>query len=192
MGLAITKSIADLMGGTIEVLTSPGSGTELIIRVKLRLCEEREVKKAAPACEAAPVDFTGKRLLLVEDNLVNREIATMILEQLGFTVETAENGQIALDMVAASAPGRFDGILMDIQMPVMDGYTATKRIRALDDPALANIPIMAMTANAFQEDVDAAKAAGMQAHIAKPVDAAVLQDTLRRVLAASAAPDKGA
>ena len=106
----------------------------------------------------------------------------MILEQKGFTVETAENGQIALDKVKASAPGAYDVILMDIQMPVMDGYTATKAIRALDDPAKANIPILAMTANAFHEDVQAALNAGMQAHIAKPIDVDVLMDELKKVL----------
>ena len=106
----------------------------------------------------------------------------MILEQLGFTVETAENGQIAVDMVSASEPGYYDGILMDIQMPVMDGYTAARTIRSLKDTELAQIPILAMTANAFQEDIDAAKAAGMQAHIAKPVDVAALTKELARVL----------
>jgi CheY-like chemotaxis protein len=128
------------------------------------------------------VDFTGKRLLLVEDNAINMEIAVMILEQHGFVVETAENGKEALDAVAASQPGYFDAVLMDIQMPVMDGYAATRAIRALDDERLANIPILAMTANAFKEDELAAKEAGMQAHIAKPVDVNVLLRALSDVL----------
>ncbi|MGX8719413.1 MAG: response regulator, partial [Desulfovibrio sp.] len=96
--------------------------------------------------------------------------------------ETAENGRAAVDMVSASQPGWYDAILMDIQMPVMDGYEATRAIRALDDRELAGIPILAMTANAFQEDVQAARDAGMQAHIAKPVDVDVLMKELRAVL----------
>ena len=190
LGLAITKSLVDLMGGTIDVMTSPGSGTELIIRLKLRLAEESELGSAAgvssapesPAQAADEIDFSQKRLLLVEDNMINLEIARMILTQQGFTVETAENGRIAVDKVAASEPGYYDAILMDIQMPVMDGYAATRAIRSLDNKALSGIPILAMTANAFEEDVQAAGDAGMQAHIAKPVDVNVLMGALRSVL----------
>ena len=124
----------------------------------------------------------GKRLLLVEDNAVNMQIAQLILKRAGFTVETAENGQLAVDMVSASEPGYYDAILMDIQMPVMDGYEATRAIRALDKRELAEIPIIALSANAFREDVEAAKAAGMAAHIEKPVDVRKMLATLRSVL----------
>jgi CheY-like chemotaxis protein len=185
LGLAITRNIVDLMGGTIEVLTSPGSGTAMIIRLKLKLAEaaDLEVKESVPAGEEeTPVDFSQKRLLLVEDNAINREIAQMILTQQGFTVETAENGREAVDLVAASKPGYFDAVLMDIQMPVMDGYAATRAIRALENRELAQIPILAMTANAFKEDVRAAEEAGMQGHIAKPIDMNVLTEALTRVL----------
>jgi len=188
LGLSITKRIVDLMGGTIEVLTSPGNGTELVIRVRLKLAEAADLPREENAADEpapdgdGPVDFNGRRLLLVEDNQINMEIASMILTQMGFEVETAENGRIAVDKVAASEPGTYDLVLMDIQMPVMDGYTATRTIRALDDPALAGVPIVAMTANAFAEDVQAAMDAGMQAHIAKPVDIAVLHRTLEEVL----------
>ncbi len=187
LGLSITKSIVDLMGGTIEVLTAPGSGTQIIIRLRFRLAEAKDVPdgeeaSADRASEEAGIDFSAKRLLLVEDNLVNLEIARMILEQAGFTVETAENGQVAVEMVAASQPGCYDAVLMDIQMPVMDGYEATRAIRALEDRSLAAVPILAMTANAFREDVLAAKEAGMQAHIAKPIDVGVLMKTLTTVL----------
>ena len=185
LGLSITRSIVDLMGGTIEVLTSPGSGTEIIIRLKFRLATEEEYSAMeTPALEEtdAGEDFSGKRVLLVEDNMINMEIANMILEQMGFQVEQAENGKIAVEMVSASAPGYYDAVLMDIQMPVMDGYEATRAIRALEDPSLSSIPILAMTANAFQEDVQAAKEAGMQAHIAKPVDVGILRHELSEVL----------
>ena len=185
LGLAITKSIVDLMGGTIEVLTSPGSGTQIIIRVKFKLADEADLL-AFDASDAADsdeeIDFASKRLLLVEDNAINMEIANMILSQQGFMVETAENGQVAVDMVSASQPGYYDAVLMDIQMPIMDGYAATRAIRALDDEALANVPIIAMTANAFQEDVQAALDAGMQAHVAKPIDVDVLLKELKAVL----------
>ncbi len=185
LGLAITKSIVDLMGGTIEVFTSPGNGTEIIIHIKFRLASEKDMKKETDlenASDEVKVDFTGKHLLLVEDNAVNLEIAQMLLEQMGFSVETADNGKKAVEMVAASTPGHYDIILMDIQMPVMDGYTATREIRALENRKLAGIPILAMTANTFPEDVKAAKAAGMQAHIAKPIDVGVLKKELALVL----------
>lgn len=185
LGLAITKSLVDLMGGTIEVSTSPGNGTRIIIRMKLKLADETELPtpESISAQDSEPDDvFADKRLLLVEDNVINMEIANMILTQKGFMVETAENGEVAVGMVSSSQPGYYDAILMDIQMPVMDGYTAARAIRSLDDEQLATIPIIAMTANAFQEDVDAALDAGMQAHVAKPVDVDVLMRELRAVL----------
>ena len=190
LGMSITKGIVDLMGGTIEVITSPGSGTAIVIRLKLKIAEEKDMVKdqREPADgteetqEDSAMDFTGRRLLLVEDNMINMEIANMILSDAGFTVETAENGRIAVDKVASSEPGYYDAVLMDIQMPVMDGYEATRAIRALDNKALAGIPILAMTANAFKEDELAALEAGMQAHIAKPVDVNQLMKTLASVL----------
>ncbi|MBQ9367537.1 MAG: response regulator [Victivallales bacterium] len=185
LGLSITKSIVDLMGGTIEVFTSPGNGTEIIIHVKFRIASEADMKEEADLTGSSTeeqVEFTGKRLLLVEDNAVNLEIAQMILEQMGFSVETAENGKVAVEKVASSEPGYYDIILMDIQMPVMDGYTATREIRSLADRRLASIPILAMTANTFPEDVKAAKNAGMQAHIAKPVVVDILRKELSTVL----------
>ena len=184
LGLSITKSIVDLMGGTIEALTAPGCGTEMIIRLKFRLAEPDDITEAAPQPSAPEetVDFSGKRLLLVEDNLINMEIANMILEQLGFIVETAENGQVAVEKISSSQPGTYDLILMDIQMPVMDGYSATRAIRMLDNRELAGIPIIAMTANAFAEDVLAAEKAGMDGHIAKPIDIPVMKKTITDVL----------
>ncbi|MBQ6389103.1 MAG: amino acid permease [Mogibacterium sp.] len=185
LGLAITKSIVDLMGGTIDVFTSPGSGTEIVLRFKFRTASEEDIQietAAGGTDDGDDIDFAGMRLLLVEDNAINMEIAKMILEQMGFVVETAENGRIAVDMVTASQAGYYDAILMDIQMPVMDGYAAAREIRSLADEELATIPILAMTANAFKEDVQDAEDAGMQAHIAKPIDIGTLSETLRSVL----------
>ena len=179
LGMSITKSIVDLMGGTIEVMTAPGSGTEIIIRLKLKLADEADVQVADGAAKGEQtVDFSDKILLLVEDNPVNLEIAQMILEQAGFTVETAENGRIAVDMVANAEPGHYDAILMDIQMPVMDGYEATRAIRALDRPDAKEIPIIALTANAFDEDVQRSLQAGLNAHLSKPVEPENLYETL--------------
>ena len=132
--------------------------------------------------EGDEISFEGKRALLVEDNMINMEIAQMLLEQSGFLIETAENGKIALEMTAASEPGYYDVILMDIQMPVMDGYMAAQAIRSLSDPGLAGIPIIAMTANAFQEDIKRAEEAGMNVHIAKPLDIPSMKATLQQVL----------
>lgn len=184
LGLAITKGIIDLMGGIIEVITSPDNGTEIIIRIKLQFAGQGDVpdEESESPNEKKVIDFTGRRALLVEDNEANREIAIMILAQAGFDMETAEDGQIAVSKVASSDPGYYDIILMDIQMPVMDDYEATKEIRALDNKALADIPIVAMTANAFKEDEQAAAAVGMQGHIAKPLDNEKMLKTLSGVL----------
>ena len=186
LGLSITKSIVDRMGGTIEVLTAPGSGTQIILRLIFRLAEERDVPLPGDAVDLGEtIAFSRKRVLLVEDNQINMEIACMILEQMGFAVESAENGQIAVDKVSSCEAGYYDLIIMDIQMPVMDGYAAARAIRAMDDPAHARIPIVAMTANAFAEDVQAAMDAGMQAHITKPVDITILTRTLSQVFSST-------
>lgn len=130
---------------------------------------------------AETADFTGKRVLLVEDNELNREIANEILSQAGFKVETAEDGSIAVEMVEKSEPGYYDLILMDIQMPIMNGYEATRAIRSLGNKELASVVIIAMTANAFEEDKKAALDAGMNDHIAKPIDVEVLFEVLGKV-----------
>ena len=192
LGMSITKSIIDMMGGEITVKTAQGKGTEFTIKLELRLQEEtngvnteseyEEKTEDTEDTAGMPEAFKGMRLLLAEDIEINREIAGMLLANLGFTIDFAENGQEAVDKVAASVPGYYKGVLMDIQMPVMDGYEASRAIRALDDKELAGIPIIAMTANAFSEDVKNAMDAGMNAHVAKPIDMKVLKGVLQEVL----------
>ena len=181
LGMAITKSIVDEMGGRIDIVTEQGKGSEFILSLSFPIAQDPGGHEDR---EAPGSGFSGTRLLLVEDNEINMEIAQLLLLQAGFLVETALNGQQAVDMVSASAPGTYDAVLMDIQMPVMDGYAASRAIRALDRPDLTDLPIIAMTANAFQEDIQAAESAGMDAHIAKPLDIPVMMDTLQRVLSA--------
>ena len=140
---------------------------------------------AEPDCRPVQLNaeaFKGKKILLVEDNELNREIALEILREYGFQVDTAENGAVAVEKVRTSAPGRYDLVLMDVQMPVMDGYTATRQIRALEDPALAGIPILAMTANAFDEDRRNALASGMNGFLSKPIIVGDLVQELRKIL----------
>ena len=179
LGLAITKNIVDMMDGNITVSTQKGKGTEFIVTVDFPLAQLEEESRFG---EGDDISFEGKRALLVEDNMINMEIAQILLEQAGFLIETAENGEIAVDMTAESEPGYYDVILMDIQMPVMDGYTATQAIRKLENPELAGIPIIAMTANAFQEDIKKAEEIGMNGHIAKPLDIPNMKATLHQVL----------
>ena len=127
-------------------------------------------------------DFKGKHILLVEDNELNREIAESILNDYGLEVDTAENGTIAVEKVSTAAPGQYDLILMDVQMPIMDGYTATRRIRELENPALAGIPILAMTANAFDEDRRKALESGMNGFLSKPIVIADLVQEMSKIL----------
>ncbi len=181
LGMAITKSIVDLMGGTINVVTAPDEGTEFVIRLRFALARGGGGSEEGEAEEQAP-DFSAMRLLLVDDNEINREIAVLLLEEAGFTVDTAENGRQAVDAVTAAPAGTYNAVLMDIQMPEMNGYEATRAIRALPDAAKAGIPVVAMTANAFSEDVRSAKDAGMDAHIAKPIDVPKMLSTLGWVL----------
>ena len=182
LGMAITKSLVDLMHGTIDVETAPGKGTEFIVDLTFRYGTETNTGESERSEKKRNVDFNGMNLLLVDDVEINREIAAKILRKLGFTVETAVNGRDAVDKVAASEPGYLDAVLMDIQMPVMDGYAAAGEIRKLDDQLLAEIPIIAMTANAFSEDVQKAREAGMNGHIAKPIDITAMVKTLGEVL----------
>jgi CheY-like chemotaxis protein len=184
LGMAITKSIVDLMGGSIEVHSEQGHGTEIILNFPFKITQpiEQEDITTTDAATAPAMDFSKIRLLVVEDNEINREIAELVLQEAGFMVETAENGQIAVEKVASAAAGHFDAVLMDVQMPVMNGYEATRAIRALDDPQKAAIPIIAMTANAFAEDMQAATNAGMDNYITKPLNISSMMDTLAKTL----------
>ena len=172
LGMAITKNIVDMMGGTIDVQTEQGKGTEFIVCLPFRIqSEKHHTEKIAEdtILPAAGSDFRGKRILLVEDNELNSEIAVELLNAYGFVVDTAENGAEAVEKVKNSTPGNYDLVLMDVQMPVMNGYEATKQIRALNDPALAGITILAMTANAFNEDRKKALECGMNGFLSKPI-----------------------
>ena len=179
LGMAITKKIIDMMEGDIQLITEKGKGSEFIVTIDLPYAfeEQGQTLSGCPCEENKTI-----RLLLAEDNSINREIATMILTEMGFLIDTAEDGDIAVKKLVSQEPGYYQAILMDIQMPVMDGYEAAKTIRELPDEQLASIPIIAMTANAFKEDEEAAMEAGMQGHIAKPIDINALQKTLKEVL----------
>lgn len=141
-------------------------GTIVIVTMTMKIAEEKDVHKANTA---EKVDLRGKRVLLAEDNALNREIAIELLNDRGMEVECAADGSIAVEMMEQKPAGTYDFILMDIQMPLMDGYKATQKIREMEDKAKAGIPIIAMTANAFAEDKQKAMRAGMNAHVSKPV-----------------------
>lgn len=183
LGMAITKNIVDMMGGSIEVKSTQGVGSEFTLSFPFRInpdaqdASEQEEKNSNKTLSLQP-----GRILLAEDVELNQEIAVTILNEAGFTTEVAENGQIALDKVKNSEPGYYQLILMDIQMPVMNGYEATKAIRRLENEELANIPILAMSANAFEEDKQQSLTCGMNAHIAKPIDVKILFDTLGKII----------
>ncbi|MGN0690354.1 MAG: response regulator [Oscillospiraceae bacterium] len=181
LGLAITKRLLDRMGGTIICRSEQGKGSEFTYTLTLKIGTEEDLNRDIPLSDDK-IDFSGKRALLVEDNALNREIVAELLSSNGFLLEEAENGALAVDMVRNSSKGYYDIILMDIQMPVMDGYEATRRIRALGENGVADIPIVAMTANAFEEDKRAALDAGMNAHIAKPFKTEELISCLGRIL----------
>ena len=142
-------------------------------------CDPESARRAQ---EEEKADYSGRKILLVEDNEMNREIACEILEEYGFVLDTAEDGTVAVEIMEKAEPDQYDLILMDIQMPLMDGYEATRRIRAMSDPAIAGIPIIAMTANAFEEDRQLAFEAGMNEHVTKPIDVPKLIATLSEVL----------
>ncbi len=180
LGLAITKKLVDIIGGRIEVFSTPGEGSRFIITLPLRLQESSGYFGASE--DAVPHFSTDKRILIVDDNEINLEIEYEVLKDAGFLVDTAEDGSIAVEKIKQSKPGDYDLILMDIQMPIMDGYRATRAIREMKNPALAGIPIIAVSANAFEEDKRMAMESGMNAHLAKPLDTLRLYKLIRKFL----------
>ena len=180
LGMAIAQNIVQMLGGQIQVESRQGEGSRFTVTIPCALPEETApVREEGAKAEA---DLTGRRLLLAEDNLLNQEIALELLGMEGAQVTAVENGREAVETFAASTPGEFEAILMDIQMPELDGYGATREIRRLDRPDAGTVPILAMTANAFEDDIAAARAAGMNGHIAKPVDVGRIKEALAAVL----------
>ena len=181
LGMAITKSLVELMGGAISIESELGKGTVVTLEMAHRIVEPPKFKEETRSIDTSAL--CGKSVLLVEDNALNREIALEILEEEGLVVDVAEDGDVAVEKVRKSPAGTYDLILMDVQMPKMNGYEATRAIRALPDPGCSSIPIVAMTANAFEEDRRNAFEAGMNGHIAKPVDVKVLFGVLSKMFA---------
>lgn len=180
LGLSITKSLMDLMGGTITIESEKGKGTKVTLHFENELAKDQSetIGGKAKGTEIEEDFLKGKRVLLVEDHPLNTEIAKRLLERKGVLVSCAENGERGVNRFVTSTPYFFDAILMDIRMPVMDGLTAAKEIRKLDREDAMSIPIIAMTANAYQEDIQMSGAAGMDAHLAKPIKPEMLYDTL--------------
>lgn len=174
LGLSITRNIVQMMNGTIEIKSKEGKGTVFTLTVIFKLQSVNAVPAAKEVSQTGKDikkgDYSGRKILIAEDNELNREIAKEILEMSGITVEEAENGKIAVEMFAESPVGYYDMILMDVQMPVLNGYEATSAIRKLDRQDAEGIPIAAVTANAFVEDIKASKAAGMNEHLSKPIN----------------------
>lgn len=181
LGLTIAKSIVDMMGGTIDVKSTVGEGTTFTVTFRFRVqplsddVSERIVTSHK----------VNQRLLLVEDNEINRELETELLENMGFLVDSAENGQIAVEIMKRAEPGDYDVIIMDIQMPVMNGWESAAAIRKLPNPMLAQIPIIALSANVFESDQLKSRKSGIDVHLAKPVNFSELLDTIEELTAQS-------
>ena len=182
--MAITKSLVDLMDGTISVESTQGAGSTFRVELELRYAERPAgsgpQEAALPNPDAKGLE--GLKVLAAEDNDINAEILEELLAFEGVSCQRTANGQEALECFRKSAPGYFGAVLMDIQMPVMNGYEAARAMRNLDRPDAKTIPIVAMTANAFAEDVQHSMEAGMSAHLAKPIDMAALKDVLMKLI----------
>ena len=182
LGMGIVKKLVDMMDGTIDLQSKVGEGTTFRVRIPCRIATQEDTQPKTDENIGNLEDLKGIRILLAEDNDLNAEIAVTLLSEVGFMVERAANGVDCVEMLKDRPAGYYSIILMDIQMPVLDGYNATINIRRMDDKAKASIPIVAMTANAFAEDREKALSVGMNDHIAKPVDMSKLIPTIRKYI----------
>ena len=185
LGLVISKSLVEMMGGKISLESDPGEGSvfSFTIRCAAQIAVEKKGEKSDSGSPCASYDFSGRRCMVVDDIEVNREIITELLSSTGLDMETAENGKEALEKFTDSGEGYFDVILMDMQMPVMDGCTAAAKIRGLDRKDSGKVPIIAMTANVMQEDIKRAMDSGMNAHLSKPIELETMLAMLQEILA---------
>ena len=183
LGLSIIKSMIELMGGSIQVESRQGIGTKFTVDLSFDMASKEEVYGSRNAIKTSAIHtIKGKRILIAEDNELNAEIVKTVLEDVGALVTRVEDGQQAVELFKEKPAGTFDAILMDLMMPIMDGYTATREIRSLERSDSKTIPIIAMTANAFQEDAEKCIAVGMNAHLAKPLDIEKVMITICRLV----------
>ncbi len=180
LGLAICYKLTDYLGGRLEFTSAKGQGSEFRLYLDLEI--DREMSELPQAPDNQGYNFAGKTVLLAEDDEINSEIARNLLSRRGLLVDTAENGRVALNKFMMNAPGTYDLILMDVRMPLMDGLEATRRIRASGKSDAKKIPIVAMTANAYEKDKRRSMEAGMDAHLTKPVDTGILYETVQQAL----------
>ena len=182
LGLSITQSIIAMMGGTIEAKSRQGEGTCFTVTLRFTRLKEDKMQKQETAQSEDNISFEGFRVLLTEDNELNREIASELLSDIGLEIETAKNGKEAVEKMIMKPDHYYDLIFMDIQMPIMNGYEATRAIRSLDSEYAKNIPIIAMTANVFQDDIMKAIESGMNEHVTKPIDMKIVCHVLQKWL----------